>query len=409
MTRAESCLFLTASLDFPAATEEAAEDNSAGGEYTAESVMEGLARLKVVLQDRGTVASFTDLLIPAMVPDTDEKPPFSVEIIPALSREELRALTAGLSSNKSGAGLMEEAAEAAAPFYAAAEVITTPPPALTVIPASGLQHGEADDRISVGSDMKERDAATLGQLDLFAEMDTGSAVIRHSAGDRISVAGDTGGKADHDSPIDRILSRAGLEAADFGTIVHGFLEDHFRGADPQIPPRIQARLEEPDLARIHEAAEDMAQGFLSSGIGKLCLGAAYRESEFPLITLVETGTNREVNEVDRGSTGTNREVNEVGRGSTGAGKIPITGQIDLLFEWEGIMHIVDFKTDRVEQPEQHFGQLAVYQRAVSDIFEKPVRSWLFYLRNSNTVEVTENVRDIDIEAMAEAYAGASRE
>jgi ATP-dependent exoDNAse (exonuclease V) beta subunit len=271
---------------------------------------------------------------------------------------------------------MEEAAEAAAPFYAAAEVITTLPPALTVIPASGLQYGGIDADIPAGSDMKEQSADTLGQMDLFAEMGKGD------------------GKAVHSGSIDRILDRAGLEAADFGTIVHGFLEGRFRGAAPQIPPRIQARLEDSDLAIIHEAAEAMARGFLDSGIGKLSLGASYRESEFPIITLAETGTNREVNEVDRGS--------------TGAGKIPITGQIDLLFEWEGIMHIVDFKTDRVEQPEQHFGQLAVYQRAVSDIFEKPARSWIFYLRSSNTVELTEKVRDIDIEAMVEAYAGMSR-
>jgi hypothetical protein len=398
MTRAESCLFLTASLDFPAAGEEAAEDGSVSGEYTAESVMEGLVRLKAGIQDRGTVASFTDLLIPAIVPDGDEEPPFSIEIIPALSREELKSLTAGLSSNKSGANLMEEAAEAAAPFYAAAEVIVTPPPALTIIPASGLQHGEAGGDLTEaghttdGSQisraesgggpatvMKKRTAASR-QPDLFAELDTGSAGIRRGAGGRSSAATETGDKADPGSHVDRILSRAGLEAADFGTIVHGFLEDHFRGATPQIPPRIQARLGDSDLALIHEAAEDMANGFLGSGIGKLSLGAAYRESEFPIITLAETGE----------------------------GKIPITGQIDLLFEWEGIMHIVDFKTDRVEQPEQHFGQLAVYQRAVSDIFEKPVRSWLFYLRNSNTVEVTEKVWDINIEAMAEAYAGMSR-
>jgi ATP-dependent exoDNAse (exonuclease V) beta subunit len=243
---------------------------------------------------------------------------------------------------------MKEAAAAAAPFYTAAEVITTPPPAITIIPASGLQHNEEDNRDSVAGE----------------------------TGDK----GETGGKADRDSRIDRILSRAGIEATDFGTIVHGFLEDHFRGAAPQIPPRIQARLEDPDLALIHEAAEAMAQGFLDSGIGKQSRGAAYREPEFPLITLAETR----------------------------AGKIPITGQIDLLFEWEGIMHIVDFKTDRVEQPEQHYGQLAVYQRAVSDIFDKPVRSWLFYLRSSNAVEVTEKVRDIDIEVMAEAYAGINK-
>jgi ATP-dependent helicase/nuclease subunit A len=78
---------------------------------------------------------------------------------------------------------------------------------------------------------------------------------------------------------------------------------------------------------------------------------------------------------------------------TEAGKIPVSGRIDLLFEWEGVMYVVDFKTDRVREPERYFPQLAVYSRAVSDIFGKPVRAWLFYLRGAHTVEVTEQAAE----------------
>ncbi|MDR3249049.1 MAG: PD-(D/E)XK nuclease family protein [Treponema sp.] len=176
--------------------------------------------------------------------------------------------------------------------------------------------------------------------------------------------------------VDGILTRAGLPPAEFGTIVHGFMEDRFRGVKPRIPPKFQARLDERDIPFIHEAAEAMVQGFFDSGIGKLSLLATYRESEFPIITMVKTG----------------------------AGAIPVTGQIDLLFEWEDAMYIVDFKTDRTEETSRHLGQLGVYHRAISDIFEKPVRSWLFYLRSSNAVELTNQVRDLDIEAMAKAFA-----
>jgi ATP-dependent helicase/nuclease subunit A len=81
---------------------------------------------------------------------------------------------------------------------------------------------------------------------------------------------------------------------------------------------------------------------------------------------------------------------------TKTGKVPVTGRIDLLFESEGVMYIVDFKTDRVEEPERHHLQLAVYSRAISDIFGKPVCAKLVYLRGGNAVDVTEQVRDLDI-------------
>jgi hypothetical protein len=55
----------------------------------------------------------------------------------------------------------------------------------------------------------------------------------------------------------------------------------------------------------------------------------------------------------------------------------------------------------VEDPDRHTAQLGVYHRAVSDIFGKPVRSWLFFLRRGNAVELTGRVRDLDIDAMAE--------
>jgi ATP-dependent helicase/nuclease subunit A len=222
---------------------------------------------------------------------------------------------------------MAEAAAAAASRYSRAETITTPPPPLGSLSASKL----------------------------------------HSffAGDTAVPAAGRPAEAD---PIDAVLDRASLDAADFGTIVHSFLEALLKGAGPQILPHLEARLEDRDIPLVRKAAENMARGFLASDLGKLSLKAAYREPEFPIITIMETTT----------------------------GKILVTGQIDFLFESEGVMHVVDFKTDRAVEPERHYVQLAVYSRAVSDIFGKPVRAWLFYLRGSKDVEVTEQILNLDL-------------
>ncbi|MDR0760809.1 MAG: UvrD-helicase domain-containing protein [Treponema sp.] len=327
MTRAESQLFLTASLSEPDKHEKEEQDTrgiAADGEYTLQSLKERLAYLKAKKQDRNTVSSFLDLLLPVLVTGEDEEAPFTLDIIPVRSREEIRRIAGGFRED--AAVSLAEAAAAAASCYAQAETIAVPPPPLTSIAASSLKRA--------GQDVIIEDALPPAP----------------------------------DGPLDGILNRAGLEPSDFGTIVHSFLEARFNGAAPHIPPRIQARLDDRDIPPIREAAENMARAFLDSELGKLALNAAYRASEFPIITLAETKTE----------------------------KIPVIGTIDLLFESEGVMYVVDFKTDRVEEPARHHPQLAAYSRAVSDIFGKPVCAKLVYLRGCTVIDVTDEVRDLDL-------------
>jgi len=79
------------------------------------------------------------------------------------------------------------------------------------------------------------------------------------------------------------------------------------------------------------------------------------------------------------------------------------GQIDLLFEEDGRMIVVDFKTDRKMNPQAHYGQLAAYYRAVADIFGKPVTIWLCYLSflpGEGAIDVTEEVKGLSLEDFA---------
>jgi ATP-dependent helicase/nuclease subunit A len=78
-------------------------------------------------------------------------------------------------------------------------------------------------------------------------------------------------------------------------------------------------------------------------------------------------------------------------------QLAIMGQIDLLFMAENEVVVVDFKTDRIENPADHYGQLAAYSRAAGDIFSKPASVWLFYLRSGNAVNLTQEIESLSLE------------
>ncbi|MDR3343078.1 MAG: UvrD-helicase domain-containing protein [Treponema sp.] len=334
MTRAESALFVSATLP-PQTQLEKKTENLETEEYTEALIWKRLVQLREKKKEH--ISSFLDLLLPVLVPWEGEQGPFSIRVIPAWSRQELhgiRTRAQGADGYETQRLSMKQAAAAAAPFYAGAAIITTPQGIPDRIPASSLHYGTWS-----------RDEAGAVEADR----------------------------------IDLMLESAGLESADFGTIVHSFLDARFNGRKPCIPSRILARLREKDVSMIGEAAQTMAERFFNSELGRRSMAASYRETEFPILTRVQSL------QFDRRN-------------------ITITGQIDLLFESTGTsqasaIHVVDFKTDHEEEPRRHFGQLAVYERAIADIFGKPVHSWLFYLRSGNVVELTPYLKAVDIEKL----------
>jgi ATP-dependent helicase/nuclease subunit A len=129
---------------------------------------------------------------------------------------------------------------------------------------------------------------------------------------------------------------------------------------------------EKTLASLLSAAQAMADSFVNSDLGKRWAVSKNREAEYPVITSVMV-----------------------------EGKpIAITGQMDLLFEEDDEVTVVDFKTDRAENPEDHYAQLAAYCQAAGDIFNKPAAVWLFYLRSGRAVNVTEEVKSLSLEHIA---------
>jgi ATP-dependent exoDNAse (exonuclease V) beta subunit len=165
------------------------------------------------------------------------------------------------------------------------------------------------------------------------------------------------------SPLDKLLTQSGIGAPEFGTIVHGFIEAIFNGTEPKLPSGIAVSLGSKNQQALVSAAQSLAEGFFNSELGHKAHSAAFRKTEYPILTAVE------------------------GRGR----RILVSGTIDLLFGDGPSLYVVDFKTDRDEDITRHIGQLAIYKRAAEDIFGKPAECRLFYLRSSREADLNEEI------------------
>ena len=327
MTRAEHRVFLTFTL--PKQTQkEKDECDFSDVKFTEEVIRSRLVQLDEKAE--GKHDTFIKLLAGVLAGCPASL--CSLEVIPVLTMTGIqnRACAGGKKENPR---TQREAALAAAPFYEAAEILPEGKAGPASLDASKLRYAPQDG----------------------------------TPGDRNEAKGA--------SPLDGLLKKAGLDAAETGTLVHAVLEARLNRKPCFIPPKIRSRADdESALQNLIAHAETLADAFLDSELGKRWAVSVYRESEFSVVT----------------------SVTIEGRA------IAITGQMDLLFEEGGEIVVLDFKTDRIENPEDHYGQLAAYYRAAADIFGKPVSVWLFYLRSGRAVDVTEEVRRIPLEELAAA-------
>ncbi|UTC62777.1 UvrD-helicase domain-containing protein [Treponema sp. OMZ 787] len=65
----------------------------------------------------------------------------------------------------------------------------------------------------------------------------------------------------------------------------------------------------------------------------------------------------------------------------------VSGQIDLLFKKDKTAYVVDYKTDELENPEAHLTQLKIYKKAAYDLTKAEVKTFIFYLKTGNCVEL----------------------
>ena len=192
------------------------------------------------------------------------------------------------------------------------------------------------------------------------------------------------GAADIFQKIDSILARFNesdneeekFNWGNFGTIAHVCVEALLKGKEPQIPAGIAGFLTPIETEAFLEAGKELAARFICCPFGETAKNAQLWHSEFPFRGIVKTKSKEE---------------------------FFIGGTMDLLFEDKTFIHVVDFKTDRRETPNEHIAQMACYYRAANDLFAVPLgkncRVWLYYLRTGHALELTEKAKNFDLETM----------
>ena len=148
-----------------------------------------------------------------------------------------------------------------------------------------------------------------------------------------------------------------LSSTEFGTLVHKALEARFWDKPCTVPAKYAGEIEK------------LCTSFFSSDMGKKALAAEFKKTEYGFLTLY-------------------------------SGKLVI-GQIDLLFEYDNVVYVVDYKTDQKVYPERHREQLLIYKAAAENFYKmdgfgagmggeaiaKPVKAYIFYLRSQKAIEV----------------------
>lgn len=153
--------------------------------------------------------------------------------------------------------------------------------------------------------------------------------------------------------IDLLLKKLDLDASSFGTIVHKHIESRLTNNKFKIQNELL------------EIVHSMGNAFFDSPLGKLVVKSDWYKSEFSFITKYKVQ--------DR--------------------ELLVTGQMDLLFEHANTIYIVDYKTDKIEDPLIHKDQLSVYQKAASDLYPtKKIEAWIFYPLSGNSFMLNSSLR-----------------
>jgi ATP-dependent helicase/nuclease subunit A len=307
--------------------------------------------------------TFFGLLLPAIVPHITAEGPaedhnfFSLDPIPVYTEDYVskwEAKSPGLPNNQEG---LSAFIEKTSPFYQNAKVILTPVIRGNHLTPVSLRTTEDSEPDGFPSSAVSSNREFSGEKadDIFNKVD--SALSRFRENDD-----DYGGK---------------FNSGSFGTIAHICVESLLKGEEPIIPYDIAGFLTPQEAECFLSAGNELAVRFLRSPLGKIAQKASFCKNEFPFRSLIKNGSGNEVF---------------------------ISGTVDLLFENSAAVHVVDFKTDGMELPQEHAAQMACYYRAANDLFAIPAnkecRVWLYYLRTGHAMEMTQKAKMFDLEQRA---------
>ena len=175
---------------------------------------------------------------------------------------------------------------------------------------------------------------------------------------------------------EKLLTDEKLEA-DFGTLCHRVIEWTIKGIIA--PSVVGAGPETGKIELSSEAETDLLYPFirLSEADRRLILKEA--------LTLAGRFFNSDLWKKAEDSGSFESELAFTSLRKRDGREIYVNGVIDLLFEAEDEIQIVDFKTDRKIKPGEYDLQMQIYRDAASEIYGKPASSSLFYLRGGEEV------------------------
>jgi ATP-dependent helicase/nuclease subunit A len=370
MTRAEKELYLTGCLKIDDEQETKAQRQKLDfslclKKHTAEKIAAAAGKNAIPGDSILDNDTFFGLLLPALVSHIPDKGLdvkssfFSLEEIPVYREAYIKKFedsAAGFANNQNGLNAFIKIVEA---FYRKQEIIYKPDCLSRRVTPTSLKI----------SDAEKNDELT----EYFCPSPHQGTVIQSYSGED---AHDVFDKVDallYRNALQRNAEGGKFNSGGFGTIAHVCAEALLNGKEAVIPPKLAAFLTPEEAAQYLEAGIEIASRFVRSPLGKLAQNADMRRSELAFKSLLHDSFKRE---------------------------IFINGTIDLLFEHEKIMHVVDFKTDSKENPKEHVVQLACYYHATHDIFainsDKNCRVWLYYLRSGKALEMTERVKRFNL-------------
>jgi ATP-dependent helicase/nuclease subunit A len=272
---------------------------------------------------------------------------FQLEEIPAYTEDHVDHWEnrggAVLSNDQKGLNAFFEKVK---PFYQKAEVIHTPQVMNNHLTPVSLRQKESS----------ETDAQTFVISKSFSGEDSGDVFEKvDSMLARYAGQDEEGGEQ--------------FNSRNFGTIAHACAEALLNGEEAAIPPELAGYLDPREAGAFLAAGTELAARFLRSPLGVIARNAGLRENEFPFRTLVQD--------------------------PAGSG-VFINGIIDLLFEDDQAVYVVDFKTDSRENPAEHSAQMSCYFQAASALFAVPAQKecqvWLYYLRTGHAVKMSEQTK-----------------
>jgi ATP-dependent exoDNAse (exonuclease V) beta subunit len=185
------------------------------------------------------------------------------------------------------------------------------------------------------------------------------------------------------SDVNAVIERTKFSYAQFGTLVHAYLEAFAAGTPPEQYVPLQVYLsgmeKEKDCTIIKNACIKMVNAFAQSS-----LGLAFAQAKTDAMWYRTEYAFRSF-ESER----------------------YVTGSIDLIFKNKiaaDSYTIVDYKTDKVARPELYYNQQALYRKAAGEILRvsgEQIHSFLYYLRLDSECDITSALDAITADELAE--------